>query len=179
MSIRSLTTEAIVLKRSTTGEADRIITLLTKERGKIACVAKGIRKMTSSKGASLETGNYIKCHLILTKSLPILTQASLLEDCHATRESLSKIRQLSQLLEIFDQLFVEDDDTADLFSDALKLRSQVTQTATSSKAVRLGLENLMIKLGYQDPKETAYQTILEYVSALSEKPMRSWEYLKV
>jgi len=49
----SRTYEAIVLKTYDIGEADRFCILLTKERGKIAARAKGVRKLTSRMGGSL------------------------------------------------------------------------------------------------------------------------------
>ena len=48
--------EAIVLRTHKLGEADRIITLLTRERGKVRAVAKGVRRTKSKFGASAVTG---------------------------------------------------------------------------------------------------------------------------
>jgi len=44
MASRSYRAEAIVLKTHDFGEADRILTLLTRHFGKVRVVAKGIRK---------------------------------------------------------------------------------------------------------------------------------------
>ncbi len=46
---RSYSTEAIILRHSDMGEADRIITLLTPYKGKIRVVAKGTRRPVSKK----------------------------------------------------------------------------------------------------------------------------------
>jgi DNA repair protein RecO (recombination protein O) len=85
----SFTTTAIVLKRVSVGETDRIVNLLTQDFGKISVVAKGVRKMSSSKRASLEPGNIIRAFCIQTKSLPILTQATLIDDCSEMKKDLS------------------------------------------------------------------------------------------
>jgi len=45
--------EAIILRTQKLGEADRIITLLTKEHGRIRGVAKGVRRTMSKFGARL------------------------------------------------------------------------------------------------------------------------------
>ena len=47
--------KAIVLGGKDIGEADKIITLYSEERGKIRAVAKGVRKIKSKFGSSLET----------------------------------------------------------------------------------------------------------------------------
>lgn len=177
--VKSFNTEALVIKRSNVGEADRIVTLLTADRGKIAVVAKGVRQLKSSKGALLEPGNHVKCLLITTKSLPILTQATLLTDATIVRTSLPHLRQLLQLLEIIDALFVEDLHEETLFAEVMTLRNRIIRKNISGEDIRDRLSSLIAELGYQELGETQYKTVGEYVSALADKPMRSWEYLKV
>ena len=45
---------AIVLRTQKLGEADRIVTLLTRQHGKVRAVAKGVRRTRSRFGARLE-----------------------------------------------------------------------------------------------------------------------------
>lgn len=47
-------TEAIILRRTNYSEADRIISLLTPDRGKISAIAKGVRKPKSKLAGGLE-----------------------------------------------------------------------------------------------------------------------------
>ena len=47
---RSFRADAIVLKHQDYGEADRILTLYTRQRGKVRAIAKGVRKVRSRKG---------------------------------------------------------------------------------------------------------------------------------
>ena len=49
---RSLRTEAVVLRHSDWGEADRMLVLFTQEGGKIRAIAKGVRKMRSRKASA-------------------------------------------------------------------------------------------------------------------------------
>jgi DNA repair protein RecO (recombination protein O) len=51
---RNYKTEAIVLRSLRYGEADRILHLYTRERGRVGAIAKGIRKTKSRVGARLE-----------------------------------------------------------------------------------------------------------------------------
>ncbi len=176
---KSFSTEAIVLKRTNVGESDRVVTLLTKDRGKLACIAKGVRKMNSSKRAYLEPGNHVKCLLISTHSMPLLTQAILINGCESIHFVMPKIRQLTQLLEILDTLFVEDLSDDNLFQDVLNIRQLIVNEGPTSGNIKPLLEQLLVDLGYQNPNETKYPTLLEYVSAIADKPMKSWEYLKV
>ncbi len=175
----SFKTEVIVLKRSNTGETDRIVTLLSKDQGKIVCIAKGVRKLKSSNRAVLEPGNLAEVFLIETKSLPILTQSKLLKEADSVRQSLTGISQLSQILEIFDRLFVEnyiEEDTSQL---AFDIHQELLSQNKNNGKIRLLLENLIKNLGYQDIKETAYSNILDYVAEITEKKMKSFDFLKV
>ncbi|HYH74320.1 MAG TPA: DNA repair protein RecO [Candidatus Saccharimonadales bacterium] len=52
--MRQLVTTAIILKRTDYGEADRILTLLTPEYGKLALLAKGVRKVKSKLAGGIE-----------------------------------------------------------------------------------------------------------------------------
>lgn len=52
--MKSLTTTAIVLSRTDFGEADRILTLLTPDHGKLRLMAKGVRKVKSKLAGGIE-----------------------------------------------------------------------------------------------------------------------------
>jgi len=55
--------EAVVLRVHKLGEADRIITLLTRRHGRVRAVGKGVRRTTSRFGAQLEPGSHIDVQL--------------------------------------------------------------------------------------------------------------------
>ena len=67
--------EAVVLRTHTLGEADRIITLLTKEHGRIRAVAKGIRRTKSRFGARLEPFMVVDVQCYEGRNLDTVTQA--------------------------------------------------------------------------------------------------------
>ncbi|MDO4718877.1 MAG: DNA repair protein RecO, partial [Propionibacteriaceae bacterium] len=54
MTSRLYRDEAVVLRTHPLGEADRIVTLLTRGRGQVRAVAKGVRRTNSRFGARLE-----------------------------------------------------------------------------------------------------------------------------
>ncbi len=66
--------EAIVLRAQKLGEADRIVTLLTREHGQVRAVAKGVRKTMSRFGARLEPFMLIDVQLYEGRSLDTVTQ---------------------------------------------------------------------------------------------------------
>ncbi len=66
--------QAIVLRTHKLGEADRIITFLTRKNGRVKAVAKGVRKTTSRIGSRLEPFSHVDVHFHIGKSLDIATQ---------------------------------------------------------------------------------------------------------
>jgi len=67
--------EAIVLRTHKLGEADRIVTLLTRERGKVRAVAKGVRRTRSKFGSRLEPFSRVDLLIHEGKNLHTITQA--------------------------------------------------------------------------------------------------------
>ena len=70
--------EAIVLRTQKLGEADRIITLLTRGSGRVRAVAKGVRRTTSRFGSRLEPFTHVDLQLAEGRSLDVVTQAETL-----------------------------------------------------------------------------------------------------
>jgi DNA repair protein RecO (recombination protein O) len=66
--------EAVVLRAQKLGEADRIVTLLTREHGRVRAVAKGVRKTTSRFGGRVEPFMLIDVQLYEGRSLDTVTQ---------------------------------------------------------------------------------------------------------
>jgi DNA repair protein RecO (recombination protein O) len=72
--------EAVVIRTQKLGEADRIITLFTREHGRVRAVAKGVRRTKSKFGARLEPGSLVDIQLYIGKTFDIVTQVESLEN---------------------------------------------------------------------------------------------------
>ena len=67
--------DAVVLRVQKLGEADRIVTLLSRRHGRIRSVGKGVRRTKSRFGASLEPGSHIDVQLSTGRTFDVVTQA--------------------------------------------------------------------------------------------------------
>jgi DNA repair protein RecO (recombination protein O) len=67
--------EAVVLRTHKLGEADRILTMLTRRHGKVRAVAKGVRRTASKFGARLEPFMVADIQCYEGRSLDVVTQA--------------------------------------------------------------------------------------------------------
>jgi DNA repair protein RecO (recombination protein O) len=84
---RTYPTEAVVLRSLRLGEADRIVHLYTRERGRIGAVAKGIRKTKSRFGGRLEPLSYVALQLHQgSGELQTVTGVDLVRAHNAVRE---------------------------------------------------------------------------------------------
>jgi DNA repair protein RecO (recombination protein O) len=67
--------EAVVLRTHKLGEADRIITLLTRRHGKVRAVARGVRRTSSKFGGRLEPCSHVDLEIASGRTLDTITQA--------------------------------------------------------------------------------------------------------
>lgn len=76
--------EGVVLRTHKLGEADRIITVLTRQHGLVRAVAKGVRRTTSRWGSRVEPFTHVDLQLAEGRSLDVITQAETLTAFQAT-----------------------------------------------------------------------------------------------
>jgi DNA repair protein RecO (recombination protein O) len=70
--------DGVVLRTHKLGEADRIVTLLTRRNGRVRAVGKGVRRTKSRFGARLEPFTHVDLLLYTGRSLDVITQAETL-----------------------------------------------------------------------------------------------------
>jgi DNA repair protein RecO (recombination protein O) len=107
-ALHSFRVEAIVLRHSDWGEADRLLTLYTREQGKLRAIAKGARKITSRKAGHLEPLTRVKLQLARGRDLPIITQAEASETYLPLREDLTLLGYALYILELLDRFTYEE-----------------------------------------------------------------------
>jgi DNA repair protein RecO (recombination protein O) len=136
--------EAIVLRTHKLGEADRIITLLTRERGKVRAVAKGVRRTKSKFGARLEPFSRVDLLVYEGKTLDIITQA---ESLNAYGQDLALDYSLwtagQTMLETADRLTPEDSISAE--SQYLLLVGALRTLVTGEHAASLVLDAFLLR----------------------------------
>ena len=106
----------VVLRTWKLGEADRIVVLMTKGRGKVRAVAKGVRKTRSKFGARLEPTSHVAVQLYEGRELDIVTQAEAVDTFRAVRGDLDRLSRSVAMLEAVDQLALEGQANPRLYS---------------------------------------------------------------
>lgn len=99
--------EGVVLRTMRLGEADRIVSMLTRGHGKVRAVAKGVRRTSSKFGGRLEPLSSVSLLCWKGRELDIVNQAEVLETFRAVREDLVRLSKAFTVLEVADQLAQE------------------------------------------------------------------------
>lgn len=146
--VRSYSSEAFIIARKNYSEADRILTLLTKDYGKLIVLAKGVRKLKSRKRSSIENFSYIKFSATKTKSLDIITETQTISSFNSLREDLKKVAVAYFFCETLDKLLQENEQDYVLFEIAKKYFDELSD----SKGLKLlrykFIEETLIHLGF-------------------------------
>jgi DNA repair protein RecO (recombination protein O) len=108
--------EAIVVRTYKLGEADRIVVLFTRDRGKVRAVAKGVRKTSSRFGARLEPMSHVALQLYEGRELDTVTQAESLDHFRELRDDLDRITHAASMLEVVDHMTQEREPNAKLYT---------------------------------------------------------------
>jgi DNA repair protein RecO (recombination protein O) len=126
-------TEAIVLRRHDLGETDRILTLFTRDRGKVRAVAKGVRKPSSRKAGHVEL--FVRADMLLAqgRTLDVLTQVELLDAYLPLREDLLRAAYAAHFVELIDAFTEDGDESLPLFH---LLRDGLTWLTTTNDLQR-------------------------------------------
>lgn len=95
--------EGIVIHSTNLGEQDRLVTLFTRERGKIRALAKGARKVGNRFGASLDVFNLSQFMFYSGAGMPIITQGVIKLSYRALVSSVEKWLEGSYVLYLLDQ----------------------------------------------------------------------------
>ena len=107
--------EGVVLKTIKLGEADRIVTLFTRDHGKVRAVAKGIRKTKSRFGARLEPFTHAAVMVYRGRSLDTITQADILTSFHEVRADYARLTAAAALVEIVEKVTPERERAASTY----------------------------------------------------------------
>ncbi|HEX2906442.1 MAG TPA: DNA repair protein RecO [Phototrophicaceae bacterium] len=107
---RAFRTPAIILKRRDFGEADRLLTILTPEHGKLDVIAKGARKPTSHKTGHVELFTRADMLIHRGRDLDIAVQAEMTAPYLGIRENLQRGAYASYIAELLDRFTIEGDE---------------------------------------------------------------------
>lgn len=141
--------EGVVIRTRNLGEADRIVTLFTRGRGKVEGVARGARRTRSRLLGStqlLTLGRYL---IFKGRSLDTISQAEIARSFSRLREELVLMGYASYLAELVDLAVEPGEPSEELFHSLVAALDQLEAGTGPDLVVRWFDLRLMALLGYR------------------------------
>lgn len=133
---RTYQTEAIIIKKTKLGEADRILTLYTPDLGKIQAVAKGIRRPRSKLAGHLELLTYSLVTFARGRNLDTIIGSQAIDSFLALKSDLGLTASALYLTEMIAQFTPEHVEDRMLFRLLLDTLHQLSQTPNRELLLR-------------------------------------------
>lgn len=146
---RTLKVEAVVLRHSDWGEADRLLVLYSREQGKLRAVAKGVRRLRSRKAGHLQPFTRVALLLARGRDLWIVTQAETVEAYLALRDDLLRTGYAAYAVELLDRFTYEDGENRRLYQMLTETLRRIANEEDAFCAIRYYEIQLLDVLGYR------------------------------
>lgn len=140
-------TEGIVLRTRNLGEADRIVTIYTKEKGKLNATARGARRIRNRLLSPTQLFTHGRYLIFPGKGLHNISQADIIRSGQPLREDLEKMASAAYVTELVDALTPEEDPSDGIFP-LLAGTLALGEEGRFDLAVRAFEIRLMGELGY-------------------------------
>lgn len=149
--VRTVKTEAIVLKKRFLPSEDRIITLFTKDLGKLNVVAKGIRKITSRRLPHAETANLVKVTLHRSNDRFYLADSALLSGFTAIKSDRKKVEYLYYFFFILEHILPERQAEKSVYALTLQFMVELSKTKEAKAFPLIRYLNVLYRdLGFSE-----------------------------
>ncbi len=142
-------TPAVILKRMDLGEADRIVTLFSRDEGKIRAVARGVRRTTSRSAGHLEPFTLSDVLLAVGRELDVISQVETLESFREIREDLELTTHAYYLTEVVDLLTEDRNENRAVYEALLEGLRALRQTSDIHLLLVAFHLRLLDALGYR------------------------------
>lgn len=139
-------TSGIVIRKVNVGEADRILTVLTRDRGKIRVVAKGVRRPRAKLAGFTDMFQYNDFVLAEGRNLDIVTSAATVERFIKDGMELERIGLMYYLCELTDRLIEETQEAPGSFELLRETFHYIKNHEVSSALVKSYFEMKMLSL---------------------------------
>lgn len=146
---RDYQTEAIIIRKTKLGEADRILTLYTPGLGKIQAVAKGIRRPKSKLAGHLELLTHSQVNLARGRNLDTITGSQTIDALLPLKTDLWLTSYGLYVIELVNQFTVEHVEDENLFNLLLNTLQSLCQSSNRELLLRYFEIHLLESSGYR------------------------------
>ena len=146
---RNYQTEALIIKKTKLGEADRILTLYTPHLGKIQGKAKGVRRPRSKLSGHLELLTYSQVSLARGRHINTITGSQTINSFLKLKSDLELTSQALYITELVNQFTAEHIENYPLFQLLLNTLERLCQGGDNELVLRYFELHLLEYVGYR------------------------------
>jgi DNA repair protein RecO (recombination protein O) len=142
--------DAIVLHRTDVGEADRLLTVLARERGKLRLNAKGARKIKSRRAGHIEL--FMRSRMLIAKGrgdIDIVSQVEMIDAYRGLREDLTRSTYAHYAVELSEAFAEEGSAQPELFDLLAEGLNWIATTPNLPMTARFFELKLLTIAGFQ------------------------------
>lgn len=172
MAPRTYNSEGIILARKSFSEADRILSVFSKKKGRTSLIAKGVRKPKSKKRGSIEVFSLVKYSAAKGKNLDIMTEVEVVNSFAKIRKNLKKVSVAYFYMETVGRLSAEDEQNEKLFSLLKRYLKRLSSVRKLKEERERFIKETLTLLGYW-PKGRSIQNADRVLEEIAEKEMFS------
>ncbi|HEX8228199.1 MAG TPA: DNA repair protein RecO [Chloroflexia bacterium] len=140
--------EAVVIRRSDLGEADKILTIFTPHFGKLRVVAKGVRKVSSRLAGHVELFTRNQMLLAKARNLDIVTQSETLDSYRPLHDDLDRVAHAYYAAELLDALTPDEHENYAVYKVMVDSFGLLCTDADPDRVLRWLELQLLGHLGY-------------------------------
>ena len=190
-------TEAFVLKSIRYGETSRIVTLFTKDFGKISAIVKGVRNNKSRLCGTMETMNYINIILYYkdNRELHLISNAEYKNSFKNILTDFDRLQCGYKIIDLINKSVTQNESSGTIFDLLIKIYSGLNNSTRNFYIYVLYFQIELVKIlglspdfsGLLDAKETFYddnefylnEASLKNLKLISENEIKDLEYLDI
>lgn len=170
--MHSFRTEAIIIKRKNFGEADRILTAITKSSGKIKIIAKGVRKISSKRSPHVELLNLSILNLHPGKMM-ILTEAETIYHHSGLKTDLNRSGMAFYICELVDGLVPENQENPQVYSLLKNTLLNLENTNNQRLVINKFEQDLLTLLGFWPRERIFLENPDQFIENIMEKKIKT------
>ena len=145
-------TEGIILKEADLNEVDRLLTIYTKELGKVNVSAKGVKRLESKLRYSIEPISYVQLILVEGKNFLILKDTVIKNQFLKIKKDLEKIKIAKRIVEFIDEAIIGEEKDEDIWKLIL-LTFKDLNVGGLTPHIEKDFKKTFIRLLGYDPKQ--------------------------
>ncbi len=163
------------------GEADRILTVFTLQKGKITVLAKGVRRITSRRAGNVELLNRVSLYLHQARTFLILTEAAVLDTYPKLKEDLTLSTYAFHIIELIDKLTAENQENRTLYEHLVSVLQRLSRNPRQIlvRAFEVKILSLMGFANFQESLDLNLKGInVNTRNLLKDLEMMSWDEIE-